>query len=362
MGSLCYIYAVNIDQKYMSRCMELGQNALGMAAPNPMVGAVVVYKNTIIGEGYTSPFGGPHAEVNAIASVQDKSLLKQATLYVSLEPCSHFGKTPPCADLIVKHNIPEVVIGILDPNPKVAGLGLKKLEAHGCKVRYGILEKKCRFHHRRFLTNFEKKRPYIILKWAQTQDGFIAPAPVKRPKKPEPYWITTTQSRQLVHKWRSEEAAILVGTKTALEDNPRLDVRDWYGKSPVRLVLDKHIKLPATHHLLDGTTKTYVFHGNEKKPQSQSENVIFVPLDFTKNIPLQLCSFLYEKQLGSVIVEGGRATLQHFLDADLWDEARIFTGASTFGEGIPAPTINKGKSSQQPMMTDTLNIRYHETI
>ncbi len=360
MGSLCYIYGVNIDQKYMSRCMELGQNALGTAAPNPMVGAVVVHKGEIIGEGYTSPFGGPHAEVNAIASVKDKTLLKQATLYVSLEPCSHFGKTPPCADLIVEHNIPEVVIGVLDPNPKVAGKGVQVLEANGCKVRHGILEKECRFHHRRFLTNFEKKRPYILLKWAQTQDGFMAPAQSKRSEKPEPYWITTTPSRQLVHKWRSEEAAILVGTKTALDDNPKLDVRDWHGKNPVRLVLDRDLKLLPGLHLMDGRTKTVVFHQHGKNSKSQLGNLEYVPLNFNKNIPLQICNFLHQNQLSSLLIEGGRATIQHFLDEDLWDEARIFTGATSFGAGISAPEIKKGTSTEQAILTDTLSIQYNE--
>ena len=213
---------MKIHEFYILRCIEIAQNGLGTTAPNPMVGAVIVHENKIMGEGFTSPFGGPHAEVNAINSVADKSLLPQSTIYVTLEPCSHFGKTPPCADLIVKHKIPRVVIGLLDPHDKVAGKGVKKLMDAGCEVTVGVLEKECREHHKRFLTFQEKKRPFIILKWAETADGFIAPEKTLRSQNKEPYWITNTYSRQLVHKWRTEEQAILVGTNTVLDDNPKL--------------------------------------------------------------------------------------------------------------------------------------------
>lgn len=349
---------MNIDQKYMLRCISLGQNALGSAAPNPMVGAVLVYKNTIVGEGYTSAFGGPHAEVNAIAAVKDKSILEKATLYVTLEPCSHFGKTPPCADLIIKHKIPKVVIGIKDPNPKIAGRGIKRLEAAGCAVKLGILEDACRQHHKRFLTAFEKKRPYIILKWAQTLDGYIAPKAQDREATAQPFWITTTQSRQLVHKWRSEEAAILVGTNTALEDNPRLDCRNWGGENPVRLVLDKQLQIPKASHLLDGSVKTYVFH-QEQGAKVASKNVDYVNMEFSKELPLAICGFLHELQLNSLIIEGGAYTLQKFIDFNLWDEARIFTGNSSFVNGVSAPKLAKAtEKSKQTILTDTLSI-YH---
>ncbi|MEX0291327.1 MAG: bifunctional diaminohydroxyphosphoribosylaminopyrimidine deaminase/5-amino-6-(5-phosphoribosylamino)uracil reductase RibD, partial [Flavobacteriaceae bacterium] len=229
---------VKQDERYMKRCLFLAKKALGHAAPNPMVGCVIVHKETIIGEGYTSAYGRAHAEVNAIRSVHDPSLLPEATLYVTLEPCSHHGKTPPCADLILSHKIPEVVIGLKDPHVKVAGQGIEKLKKAGCEVRLGILENECKKHHRRFLTFHLKKRPYIILKWAQSLDGFMAPEDSKRSEDPQPYWLTNTYSRQLVHKWRSEEQAILVGTNTVIQDNPHLGTRYWNGRSPIRIFSD----------------------------------------------------------------------------------------------------------------------------
>jgi len=343
----------------MLRCISLGQNALGSAAPNPMVGAVLVYQEKIIGEGYTSAFGGSHAEVNAIASVADKSLLKSATLYVTLEPCSHHGKTPPCADLIVKYGIPEVVIGLKDPNPKVAGNGIKRLKAAGCKVKVGILEKQCSAHHKRFLSAFEKKRPYVILKWAQTLDGFLAPLSELRGATSMPYWITNGHSRQLVHKWRSEEAAILVGTKTVVADNPKLNVRRWSGKNPVRLVIDKHVRLDHTAHVFNGKIKTFVFHHN-KNDRGVAKNVTYVAIDFDKNVPLQICDFLYKEQLNSVIIEGGCFTLQQFIDRGLWDEARIFTGNISFEDGICAPEISGTVKTTKKILTDTLSIVYND--
>ncbi len=230
------IDSLTTDEKIMLRCIQIAKNGLGTTAPNPMVGAVIVNENRIIGEGFTSAFGGSHAEVNAIRSVQDKSLLKSSTLYVTLEPCSHYGKTPPCADLIIKMGLKKVVIGLIDPHEKVAGNGIKKLEASGCIVQVGILQKECAEHHKRFLTFYTKKRPYIILKWAETADGFIAPEPSQREIDKKPFWITNTTSRQLVHKWRSEEPGILVGNNTVLADNPKLNLRDWKGHAPTRIV------------------------------------------------------------------------------------------------------------------------------
>ena len=227
---------MNIHEKYIKRCIELAKNGLGATYPNPLVGSVIVYKNKIIGEGWHQKAGAPHAEVNAINSVKDESLLNKSTIYVSLEPCSHFGKTPPCSDLIIAKGIKKVIIGTVDPFAEVAGRGIKKLMEAGCEVQVGILEKECQDLNKRFFTFHQKKRPYIILKWAQTTDGFIAP---KVQEKREPVWITNQYSKQLVHKWRSEEQAILVGTNTAIADNPKLNTRLWNGKNPVRVVIDK---------------------------------------------------------------------------------------------------------------------------
>ena len=236
---------------YMQRCLDLAAKGLREAMPNPSVGAVLVYNGKIIGEGYTSPYGGPHGEVNCLNSVQTqhRHLIKEATLYVSLEPCSHYGKTPPCCDLIIQHEIKTIVIGTADPYKKVAGNGIRKLKEAGKEVIVGILEKRCRDFNRRFFTFHEKKRPYVILKWAETADGFISPLnetrdKSDRPQDKKPVWITNVYSRQLVHKWRSEEMAILVGTNTVIHDNPKLDARDWKGKNPIRIVLDRTNRIP----------------------------------------------------------------------------------------------------------------------
>ena len=342
----------------MFRALQLGKNALGIAAPNPMVGCVIVHEGIIIGEGATSAYGGPHAEVNAIASVRDKSLLANATLYVTLEPCSHYGKTPPCADLIAKHQVKKVVIGLVDPYEKVAGAGIKKLREAGCEVLVGVLEQECREHHKRFLTFQEKKRPYIILKWAETLDGFLAPDPQERTKNPEPYWITNTTSRQMVHQWRSEEMSVLVGTNTALEDNPKLNVRNWSGKNPIRLVLDRSLTIPDSFHLLDGSIQTMVFTETEKN--CNVENLSFETIDFKKNIAAQICHILYGHQVNSVLIEGGRQTLQTFIDNHLWDEARIFKGNLCFGKGIAAPKISGNLISTHSIINDTLSIFKHD--
>ncbi|SIS65700.1 diaminohydroxyphosphoribosylaminopyrimidine deaminase [Zobellia uliginosa] len=343
------------DESYMLRCLEIAKNGLGTTAPNPMVGAVVVYKGQIIGEGYTSPYGGPHAEVNAINSVKDKALLKQATIYVTLEPCSHHGKTPPCADLIVKHSIPKVVIGLIDPHSKVAGKGIEKLKKAGIDVISGCLEKECRRHHRRFLSFQEKKRPYIILKWAQTADGFIAPKKEARNTKPEPYWITNPYSRQLVHKWRSEEQSILVGTNTALEDNPKLDVRSYTGKNPIRIVIDRNLKIDKAFHLMDGSTPTLVLTDRSKTIESK-ENLKYRHLDFNGSIVEQICHILYLENITSVLIEGGSQTLQTFIDSGLWDEARIFIGNTHFKTGLPAPKFMGKIIDTKRIDSDTLKV------
>ncbi|MBQ4914897.1 bifunctional diaminohydroxyphosphoribosylaminopyrimidine deaminase/5-amino-6-(5-phosphoribosylamino)uracil reductase RibD [Maribacter sp. MMG018] len=339
----------------MRRCIQIATCGLGKTAPNPMVGAVIVYNNTIIGEGYTSPFGGAHAEVNAINSVKDKNLLKKATLYVTLEPCSHYGKTPPCADLITEHKIPKVVIGLKDPHVKVAGKGIIKLENAGCKVTTGVLQEECREHHKRFLTFHEKKRPYIILKWAETSDGFIAPSKEMRNTNPEPFWITNNISRQLVHKWRSEEQGILIGTNTALEDNPKLDVRTWSGKNPIRIVLDKNLKIPSSFHIHEKKQSTIIITSINNLDKIQ-ETGDYKHIDFSKNATYNICETLHESNIQSIIVEGGSMTLQSFIDTNLWDEARIFKGNSTFDNGVKAPTIKGTILHRQQLINDQLTI------
>ncbi len=339
----------------MQRCIEIAQNGLGTTAPNPMVGAVIVYNGKIIGAGYTSPYGGPHAEVNAIKSVADASLLREATLYVTLEPCAHFGKTPPCADLIVQHQIPKVVIGLLDPHHKVAGKGIERLKDSGCEVITGVLEEECREHHKRFLTFHEKKRPFIILKWAETSDGFIAPETGKRNENPEPFWITNSHSRQLVHQWRAEEQAILVGTQTVIDDNPKLDVRHWKGKNPLRILFDRELRIPNWSHVLDGSSPTMVL--TEVKDASKyKQGIDYKILDFSNALAKQVCQVLFEQNIASLIIEGGAKTLQTFIAANLWDEARIITGNSVFQNGIKAPTIKGEILSKNKIEGDMLKI------
>lgn len=344
---------MKIHEKYILRCIQVAKNGLGSTFPNPMVGSVILHENTIIGEGFTSPFGGPHAEVNAINSVKDKSLLSKATLYVTLEPCSHYGKTPPCADLITEYKIPKVVIGLLDPHEKVAGNGIKKLRDAGCEVTINILEAACREHHKRFLTYHEQKRPFIILKWAETLDGFIAPVQSLREVDPSPYWITNIYSRQLVHKWRSEEQAILVGTNTVLKDNPKLNVRLWTGKSPVRVFIDKNLKVGTDFHIMDCSVKTIVITQIENT-NKYKQGVAYEVIDFSKDVALQICAVLYRHNILSVMVEGGSKTLQMFLDAKLWDEARIFKGANHFKKGLEAPVINQQPVTERTLTTDTI--------
>lgn len=339
----------------MQRCLDLAKNGLREAMPNPSVGAVLVYNGRIIGEGATSAFGGPHGEVNCINSVKDKDrhLIKESTLYVSLEPCSHYGKTPPCCDLIIQQQVPNVVIGTLDPNEKVAGNGLRKLQEAGKNVITGILEKECREFNRRFFTFHEKKRPYIILKWAESADGFLSPSPKVRTEN-KPVWITNTYSRQLVHKWRSEEMAILAGTTTVLDDNPSLDVRDWTGKNPVRVILDRSNRIPCEYSVKNNKINTIVL--TETLNLTNLENCLFENVPFNSNLPHSIADVLYRHNLQSVIIEGGRQTLQSFIDLGLWDEARIFKGTLKFQEGIPAPIIHATLSERQAIIDDELLI------
>lgn len=328
---------MKIHEKYISRCIEIAKNGLGTTAPNPMVGCVITYKNKIISEGFTSAYGSNHAEVNAINAIKDKSLLKDATLYVTLEPCSHLGKTPPCSNLIIKHKIPNVVIGCIDDNPKVAGKGITKLKSAGCNVIVGVLENECKQHHKRFFTFHNKKRPFVILKWAETADGFIAP---RTRKENKPIWITNVYSRQLVHKWRTEEQAILVGTNTVIQDNPSLTTRHWEGKNPIRIVIDKTLKLSKGYNVFDASAETILI----------SEDTI----DFKKPIAKQICDILYNKNINSVIIEGGTQTLQTFIDENLWDEARVFIGNTKFNEGTHAPKLNGRLISEVHLLDDIL--------
>ena len=304
-----------------------------------MVGCVIVHNQTIIGEGFTSPYGGNHAEVNAINAVKNKALLKASTLYVTLEPCSHYGKTPPCCNLIIKHNIPKVVIGCIDDNDAVSGKGIKALQAAGCHVTVGVLEHACKTHHKRFFTFHNKKQPYIILKWAETQDGFIAPETKDEQK---PVWITHTFSRQLVHKWRAEEQAILVGTKTVQDDNPALTVRDWTGTNPTRIVIDNNEKLSKEHRVFNDASETVLVSKND--------------IDFSKPIAKQICNLLFERQINSVIIEGGAKTIQTFIEENLWDEARVFTGQSVLKKGIKAPVLKGHLISEEHILTDSIKI------
>ena len=329
---------MEIDEKYMQRCIELAGLGAGDVAPNPMVGSVIVHRGKIIGEGYHRKYGGPHAEVNAINSAPHPEILKESTLYVSLEPCAHHGLTPPCSDLIIHKKIPEVVIGTVDPFSEVAGKGIEKLRKAGIEVVSGVLEKECRELNKRFFTFHEKKRPYVILKWAQTIDGFID---VERSPESfgEPTWITGNLTLQLVHKIRSEESAILVGTNTAEKDNPSLTVRHWAGKNPYRLVLDKKLRLPGSLNLLNGLEETLVF--NVRKNE-KNDRITYVKIDSGKELLPQIMDELYQRNILSVIVEGGRQMLDSFFFSGCWDEAHVFIGDTCFYDGIRAPQI-KGK-------------------
>ncbi|SFJ34722.1 bifunctional diaminohydroxyphosphoribosylaminopyrimidine deaminase/5-amino-6-(5-phosphoribosylamino)uracil reductase RibD [Olleya namhaensis] len=320
------------DQYYIKRALQIAKNGLGQTRPNPMVGSVIVLNDQIIGEGFTSKYGGNHAEVNAINSVTDKALLKEATIYVTLEPCSHYGKTPPCSDLIIHHQIPNIVIGCVDDNHEVAGKGIKKLMEAGRNVRVGVLEAECKAHHKRFFTFHNKKRPYIILKWAQSIDGFIAP---KTKDEQKPVWITNTYSRQLVHKWRAEEQAILVGTNTVIKDNPTLNVRDWTGQNPVRIVLDRNNLLSDQYAIFNTDAETITFKDHTIKA---------------------ICDHLHKENINSIIIEGGSKTLQLFIDANLWDEARVFSGKIKFIDGIKAPKFDGQLIKDTTILDDTLNI------
>jgi diaminohydroxyphosphoribosylaminopyrimidine deaminase / 5-amino-6-(5-phosphoribosylamino)uracil reductase len=321
-----------MHEKFMQRALDLASAGLGTTAPNPLVGAVIVHDGRIIGEGYHQVYGGPHAEVNAIASVRNPELLSEADLYVNLEPCAHYGKTPPCALLIIEKKIPRVIIGNIDPYSEVAGKGVAMLRRAGAEVITGVMEDECTALNKRFFTFHLKKRPFIILKWAQTLDGFIDRTGTDRPA-----WITNETARVLVHKWRTEESAILVGKVTALKDNPMLNVREWTGRNPVRIVIDRNLELDPSLNLFNASAPTIVF--NEKTDQTIG-NIRRIKLDRAENQLPAMLSMMYESGLQSVIVEGGARLLQSFIVQGLWDEARIFTGNKWFGKGVRAPELN----------------------
>ena len=332
------------DELYMRRAIELAEWGRGKVSPNPMVGCVIVHENTIIGEGYHQVYGGPHAEPNAINSVANQDLLSESTVYVSLEPCAHWGKTPPCAHLLVDKKVKKVVIGAIDSNPLVGGKGIQILKEAGIEVVTGILEKAVREQNKRFFTFFEKKRPYVILKWAQTRDGFVAR------ENFDSKWISNAYSRQLVHKWRSEEDAILVGTSTAKHDNPQLNVRDWEGKDPVRIVLDRNLILDRSLHLFDNAQPTICY--NQVKSE-KLENLDLVQLKSGFGVK-EVLEDLYKRKIQSLIVEGGAQVLKSFIENELWDEARVFTGQVQFVKGIPSPLIQGKFVGESEIMGDKL--------
>jgi diaminohydroxyphosphoribosylaminopyrimidine deaminase/5-amino-6-(5-phosphoribosylamino)uracil reductase len=339
---------------YMQRCIELALNGAGSVSSNPLVGCVIVHNQTIIGEGWHQQFGQAHAEVNAIQSVKDKSLLKEATLYVNLEPCNHFGKTPPCADLLISHQLKNVVIGMVDPYEKVAGKGIKKLQEAGIQVTVGVLENECKFLNRRFIKFVTQQKPYVILKWAQTWNGYLAPDATKLSEQDfeNQRHITDSVVQKLVHKWRTQEDAIMVATNTALFDNPALNAREWPGRNPVRILLDKDLRLPADLKLFDKSTPTVVF---TQKQKLSEENLTFIQLDFTENWLDEMLTHLYKLNIQSLIIEGGSQFLDTVISSKIWDEAIVFSSPKTINDGIKAPLIYGNKIQQEDI--DGINMQ-----
>ncbi|MDB5283751.1 MAG: ribD 2 [Bacteroidota bacterium] len=335
------------DELYMQRCLDLALLGLGKVAPNPMVGCVIVYNGNIVGEGFHQKYGEAHAEVNAVNSVADKftHLIPESTLYVNLEPCSHFGKTPPCADMIVRQKIKRVVIGSFDPNPLVAGMGIEILKAGGVEVTTSILEKESDFLNRRFMIFHKLHRPYVILKWAQTSDDFLAP------NEPRQVWLTNDESKKLVHQWRSEEQAILVGKRTVEIDDPELNVRHVKGNNPVRITIDRTLSLSPTKKIFRPDTRLFVYNESES---SNNGSLNLVKLDFEKSVIEQMLQHLFHQQIQSVIIEGGPATLKQFIDHNTWDEARIFTTEHILKSGKKTPPLSGKVASDEMIGKDRL--------
>ncbi|MEO9483366.1 MAG: bifunctional diaminohydroxyphosphoribosylaminopyrimidine deaminase/5-amino-6-(5-phosphoribosylamino)uracil reductase RibD [Ekhidna sp.] len=331
------------DRRYMKRALELAEKGRGSVSPNPMVGCVVVHGNTIIGEGFTSPYGGPHAEVNAISSVKDHSMLTESTAYVTLEPCAHHGKTPPCADLLVEKKLKRVVVAIRDPFEQVDGRGIEKLKAAGIEVEVGLLEKEAEVSNIRFFTSVIKSRPFVILKWAQTADGLVAR------ENYDSKWISNSYSRQLVHKWRAEEDAILVGKNTAIYDNPSLTAREWSGKNPTRVLLDSNLEVKKDCSLFDGAAPTIVFNS---LMEEKRKNITWLKTEM--NNPWSVLRKLHEHNIQSVIVEGGAQVLNSFINENCWDEARVFISENKFTKGIPAPSLDGIIVKEEAVFNDQL--------
>lgn len=340
------------DELYMFRCIEIASQALGNTAPNPLVGAIIVCENKIIAEGVHRVFGGLHAEADAIGKVPSRSLLKKSTLYVNLEPCSHQGKTPPCAELIVKSGIPRVVTGNPDPNSLVSGKGIRLLRKNGIEVKTGICEDSCIELNKRFFTFHVLKRPYIILKWAQTIDGFIDV--IRTPDEQAGInWISNETSRLLVHKWRSEEQAIIIGTNTARMDNPILNTRYWNGKNPLRMVTDRNLTLSQNLNVFDKSLPTIILNSHKSE---KTDNLEFLKINFTEGFPGDIMNLLFERGVQSLIVEGGKMLIESFILQNLWDEARVFTGQKKFVNGIPAPVLDQSPVEISSIQSDQLFI------
>ena len=335
------------EEFFLNKCIEIARLGIGNVSPNPMVGSVIVHNGEVVGEGYHKSYGSNHAEVNAINNVKDKSILSKCTLYVNLEPCSHFGKTPPCSDLIIKHKTSKVVIGCVDTYSEVNGNGIEKMRNAGIDVIVRIMEKESKELNKRFFTFHEKKRPYIILKWAESKDGFIA---LKDQK--EPFWMTSKESKKLVHKWRAEEDAILIGRITAEKDNPSLTVREIEGENPIRIVIDKDLKLSENLNLFNSESETIIF--NKIKSNNLSKNN-YIKINFN-NMINSILKELYKRKIQSAIVEGGTRTLQSFIEENIWDEARIFTTDTKLENGVKSPIIKGKKISEIEIDTDYLKI------
>lgn len=340
------------DEFYIKRCLFLAKKGIGYTSPNPLVGCVIVYNNKIIGEGWHKSFGESHAEVNAIKSVNDISVLNKSTLYVNLEPCNHHGRTPPCTDLIIKHKIPRVVIGVKDPNNKVNGNGIKKLKKNGCKIKINILKKDCINLNKRFFIFHQKKRPYVILKWARTEDGFIAPNTKSKYTK-KIFWISNPISIQRAHKYRSTEDAILVGVNTILDDDPSLTLRKWNGKHPNRYVIDPNLRLNEKVQIIKDKYPLTIINSYKN---FNKKNKKWIKCNFSKTS--NVLKILYKENIQSVLVEGGSKTIQFFIDENLWDEARVFTGEKKITSGIKEPVLKINETYSEKLGNDKLNIYY----
>lgn len=328
-----FIHMADPHEVYMRRCLDLAQLGAGFVAPNPMVGAVLVHNNKIIGEGWHRQYGGPHAEVNCINSVinADQVLIPASTLYVSLEPCAHYGKTPPCTKLIIERQIKRVVIGCRDPFEAVNGKGIEQLQNAGVEVIINVLEQECKTLNQRFFSFHQLDRPYIILKWAQTADGFMASDTAER------LLITHPGTNRLIHQWRAEEAAILIGTETALKDDPSLTNRLWYGKNPLRILIDRNLRLPASLTMYNDSHPVIVF--NEKK-EGQEGAIKYIKVNKASSVIHQILAYCYEQQIQSILVEGGAALLASFLREGYWDELRTITNLKMkMGAGLRAPEL-----------------------